>query len=407
MVLFILISFVILNKILYKSYLNPIFLQSVLWSLYYFFLNLNIDLYDIRMSDIDKFVLIQSIGFSLGGFLCILFTRRSAIYQRQPFNHNVSEITYKNLLLFYPYIVIIISLSVIMLLKEANSLSIFSVGDLKEELIEDDGKKFGTFGLIQLLSSVYVVIFIATQNAIKENKYKFIILLCTFIYFTLLLGSKGQFVFFFCSTIYLLIWKNKISKSQILIAVVFLIGFMLLVTLLRFGGDKDSITSESILNILIIYTITSLPGLQLFNAATPKVFGYYTFRILYVWLNKLGFDFPVAPVLSEFTMTPLPTNVYSYIKPYYHDFGYTGVFLLPLMLGAIHNFFYFKANKGNLNYLILSAFLVYPLGMQIFEENYFRQFTNWIYVFIFIQFLTQVNFNANRRSHNHLQPAVE
>lgn len=398
MVLAILIALVILNKVLYKSFLNPIFLQSVLWLVYYFFLMLNINSYDVKLTDVHKFLLVQSLGFSLGGFICLLFTRKNTLSIRAPFGDETSTTTYKNLLLFYPFVMVVMIVSCAFLVKEANSLSIFSVQDLKEQLIEDDGKKFGSFGLIQLLASVYVVIFIATRDLIKENKVKFFALLVVFVYFTLLLGSKGQFVFFFCSTLYLLAWMKKVNKYHMLIAGVLLVALMLFVTFIRFGGAEDSITSDSIIDLLLIYTITSLPGLHLLQAAQPKVFGYYTFRILYVWLNKLGFDFPVAPVLSEFTMTPLPTNVYSYIKPYYHDFGYPGVFILPLILGVVHNFFYFKANKGNLNYLILSAFLIYPLGMQIFEENYFRQFTNWVYVFLLIQLLTKVNFSRRLKS---------
>ena len=129
-VLAILIALVVLNKILYKSYLNPIFLQSVLWLVYYFFLMLKIDLYDIRLSDLSQFVLYQSLGFSLGGFVITLFTRRKNIFERLPFDEKQVEVAQKNILLIYPIVLGVLVITTLFLIRQTQSFSIFNIASL-------------------------------------------------------------------------------------------------------------------------------------------------------------------------------------------------------------------------------------------------------------------------------------
>ena len=171
------------------------------------------------------------------------------------------------------------------------------------------------------------------------------------------------------------------------------IGFLAILSLLFFlraGGESDSLQGDALSNLLLIYTVTALPALYISKFTAPHIFGFFTFRVIYVWLNKFGFDFPVAPVLSEWSVTPLPTNVYSYLMPYYRDFGYPGVFIFPLILGFTHNFIYFQANKGNFVFLLLNSLMVYAIITQVWEENYFRQISNWAYILIVILILVKV-----------------
>ena len=389
MVVFLLLSFLVFfNKVVYKSYLNPIFLQSVVWLVYYCCLYLNIDKYDIYLSNVTPFILLQSIGFSLGGLAYALFTKTSTIHSRIQPAESVLKRTRDNVNMLYPFVLSIIIICILILIREVGSLSFFSIMEFRDSLAEDDGKKVGLIGLVQLIVSVYVVTFIATIQKTKKTLPKTIALVVLFFYFTLLLGSKGQVVSFFCASIYLLVWQKKINKKYLYISLVGFIGIITFLLFLRGGGED--IDKESFANLLLIYTVTSLPGLYLSQSPPSACFGYYTFRVVFVWLNKFGSQFPVAPVLNEFVTTPLPTNVYSYIMPYYKDFGLTGVFLIPFAIGLIHNLLYFKANRGSLSILILSALFIYPLVMQIFEENYFRQITNWLYLIIIILLLTKI-----------------
>lgn len=396
--IFILVAIAIFNKLVYRSLLNPVFLQSVVWLIYYLLISFNIASYDVYLVNINHFVLLQSLGFSIGGFICTLFSRTATVYDRQQVSAFDISKTFANIRLFYPIVLFIILGAIAFIGKESGSISIFSIMNFRDALSEDDGEKVGAIGTLQLLVSIYVIVYIGTLVKNREKWYKPVLLISAFVYFTLLLGSKGQFVYFFSATTYLVTWQKKINKTYLVGSFAGFLVILILLFFLRAGGQTDSITEDSAGDLMLIYTVTALPALYLSQMSDPKIFGYYTFRIFYVWLNKLGFDFPIAPVLSEWVVTPLPTNVYSYIMPYYKDFGYTGVFIMPLILGFIHNFIYFKANKGNFVFLVLNALLIYAIITQVWEENYFRQITNWAYILIVVLVLTKVNFSSKKVS---------
>ena len=387
MLLAILIALVILNKALYKSYLNPIFLQSVLWLVYYWFLQSNIDEYDVYMRDVAALIVLQSIGFSIGGFVCLLFTRSSYIKTSQPAPIADLEQAYNNVNFLYPYVFVIIGACLFGLLREGASLSISGLSDIaaiRENLIEDQGQKYGLYGIIQFLVCVYFLVYFVSK---PKNELKYWLLLFVFFVFTLVLNSKGGFLFFVAPLIYGLVWEKKVSPLYVLYGTIFITGLFVLITLMRFNGAD----SEFLYYILLVYTITSVPALVIGNkAASSPIVGYYTLRIPHLWLNKIGFSFAIPPVLAEFTATPLGANTYSYMKPYFIDFGIVGVFVFPLLLGIVTNFIYFKARSGRLPYIILTSLLIYPLIMQIFDEHYFLWMSNWAYFTIVTLLLTVV-----------------
>ena len=397
MLFFFLLFLAVFNRIVYKSSLNPIFLQSVLWLIYYSLLCLNIKSYDIHLYQVTKFILYQSVGFSLGGFICFLFTRKSSFNNLNPLTQESISISQRNLQILFPVFFLLQVASLLVYVKSTGNISILAIADVRDTLVEDDGKKFGTYGLIQMIMAVYLLL-------ITLSKTKFTmwhkVLVGMFIYYTMLLGSRGQFVYYFITLFYILVWQKRISAKKILGSFAMITGLMYVLTVLRSAKAYGQTLTET----LMIYTITSMPALHIAQFSNSRYFGYYSFRVLYVWLNKFGFNYPLSPVLSEYTMTPLPTNVYSYIKPYYMDFGYTGIFLLPLMLGFVHHFFYFRARRGSFIFMFLTSVLMYPLLMQVFEENYFRQFSNIVYSFILTALVAKMNIHVNRSSNSNLQP---
>lgn len=403
--LFILLFIFLFNLYVYKTFLNPVLLQSLIWLVYYIILAQNINFFSV--SGIDKlnyYIIFQSIGFSLGGYICHLFTKKKTTETQIATNNKKLIIPQQNTELFYPYILIVLCISLVGIIMQSGSMSISKIADLRTTLTEDDGKKYGLFGLIQSIVSVYLILVFAV---LKKPSIKYKILLGLFLYYSLLLGGKGPFLFFFGGLFYMVLWQNKIKKIIVVYATVALIVLMGLVTNLRFGDSEATVTNGDVLKDLILtYTVASIPALEIAQADAPKIFGYHTFRIAYIWINKLGFDIPIDPVLSKYTTTPLPTNTYSYIKPYYYDFGYTGVFVLPLILGIVHNFFYYRASKGKLGSIVITALLMFPLITQILEEQYFRWITNWLYFSIFIFIITKVKIYDHRSSNCNVQPTI-
>ena len=378
------------NRFIYKSSLNPIFLQSVLWLVYYSLLSINIKAYDVHLYQVTKFILYQSIGFSLGGFLCYLFTKKSSLDTLSPLTNESINISQRNIEILFPIFFILQVVTLLVYIKSTGNTSILAIADVREKLVEEDGKKFGTFGLIQLMMSVYLILTSLSKTTFTKKHW---LLLGLFLYYTILLGSRAQFIYYFLSLFYILLWQKRINGKKIFGSIALILGLLYIMTILR-GANSNSAT---LTEILMIYTITAMPALKLGVFANSKCFGYYTFRVIYVWINKLGFNLPINSILSEYTMTPLPTNVYSYVKPYYLDFGYLGILFVPLFLGFLQQFFYFRARKGSFVFLFLTSILMYPLLMQVFEETYFLQLTNIIYSLLLATMVGKLSIRFKRK----------
>lgn len=336
----------------------------------------------VNHQDIAPFIWISCLGFSVGGLICW------GLYQKVLPEITIPEPLYdntllvKNLFLFYPLVLLSLGLTLPMVVKEVGQFSWGDIQELRNTLVEDDGKRFGLYGLIQTLSSVYLVLLLTHTSFSWRNG----ILLIVFLIYTYLLGSRGQLIFFVVPLAYDLLWKNKISIGQAMIGALSLIGFMVLITI----GRTQDFSWESIIPMLLTYSVASLPALSLASIDPVPLLGYNTFRVVWLWIGRLGFNIPVAPVISEWISTPLPTNTYSYLKPYYMDFGMVGVFVLPLLLGFVYNLLYFRAKRFHIISCYLLGFLMYALLMQPIEEQYFRWLTNWVYILFIMFFLKKI-----------------
>lgn len=398
--LLLLIIILIFNIVIYKSFLNPIILQSILWMIYYVVLSINIESFDIIIEDAFYFIFFQLVGFSLGGLIYELiynknYVESSIIDLQEKEDHDHIFIKY-NLSLLYPIIVTTLLIATYFLLKESTLTSLLNIQDLRETLVEDDGKKYGTYGLIQIMISVYIIIFIFTGS---KFYLKYIILIILFFLYTFLLGSRGQFIFFLGALFYILIWQKRISKLKLALG----IGFVILIIFIVTYSRTDDIEGDFLINTLLVYTTASIPALVIEQVNNSEIFGFNTFRLIYLWLNKFGFAFSIAPILSTWTKTPLITNVYSYIKPYYHDFGLLGITIIPAFLGFVYNLLYYNARKRNKSSLLMLSLFIYPLIMQVFDEQYFRWATNWIYIYIFIKLITKIKIYGRWSSNSNLQ----
>ncbi|MDI9880434.1 O-antigen polymerase [Flectobacillus longus] len=382
MTLALLLILLIGNSLLYRSLLNPIVIQTGLWLMYYFIFWYNQAYFSVNLDEISPFIGLSCLGFSLGGLICW------GLYQKVIPEITIAEpldddtLFVKNLSLFYPIVLLSLVLTLPMVVKEVGQFSWGDIQELRNTLVENDGKRFGLYGLIQTLSSVYLVLLLTHTSFSWRNG----ILVVVFLVYTYLLGSRGQLIFFVVPLAYDLLWKNKISAGQAILGSLMLISLIVLITI----GRTSDFSGESIIPMLLTYAVASLPALSLVSIDPVPYFGYNTFRVVWLWIGRLGFNIPVAPVISEWISTPLPTNTYSYLKPYYLDFGMIGVFVIPLLLGFGYNLLYFRAKRFHITSCYLLGFLIYALLMQPIEEQYFRWLTNWFYIVLVMFFLKKV-----------------
>jgi hypothetical protein len=107
------------------------------------------------------------------------------------------------------------------------------------------------------------------------------------------------------------------------------------------------------------------------NAAEERGWGRESFNLLYVVAGKL---YPIeVPEWGEpFALTPLPTNVTTYLGRIYRDFGILGCLVLPFLMGICYQWVYRHAARGDPLFLVLYGGGSWILFVSFFSFHLFR-----------------------------------
>jgi oligosaccharide repeat unit polymerase len=137
-----------------------------------------------------------------------------------------------------------------------------------------------------------------------------------------------------------------------------------------FGGNMTAF----LLNYTVAYLVSPLPALDyvLHHGIEYMHAPSHTFGFLLRALNAFGYSFPMPndmPV-SGYVFVPLPTNVYTIYKPYLLDFGFIGLAATILTIGFIQTFLYLRAIAGDKICLFVTALLVFPAVLSVFDDSY-------------------------------------
>ncbi|HFN7762208.1 TPA: O-antigen polymerase, partial [Escherichia coli] len=111
-----------------------------------------------------------------------------------------------------------------------------------------------------------------------------------------------------------------------------------------------------------------------------QVFGFYSFRNVYLWLNVL-YPVEIANILQEWVNVPFPVNVYTYLRPYYMDFDYFSL-LFPIIFGFFSGRIYVQKYRKKRIYYIVYPITFYAIAMQLFDDQYLTWLSNWILLII-------------------------
>ena len=89
---------------------------------------------------------------------------------------------------------------------------------------------------------------------------------------------------------------------------------------------------------------------------------------------------------------PYPTNVYTYYSLYIRDFGPFYAWILLAVFGFLHTAIHNKALRStNVRFIFYYAFLLYPLLMSFFGDQYFSLISTWIQIAVFIELFLFIN----------------
>lgn len=146
-----------------------------------------------------------------------------------------------------------------------------------------------------------------------------------------------------------------------------------------------------------IYLVSSLPALdiELKNHVEASYPGENTLLFFIKIGRKLGWlaNTKQASLISEYVSVPYPTNVYSVYSPYIKDFGKWFAWMMLFLLAMLHTWVYHKAKElKNLRFTIYYAFLVFPLLMSFFIDQYLSLFSTWIQVIVEVELILLINY---------------
>jgi oligosaccharide repeat unit polymerase len=163
-----------------------------------------------------------------------------------------------------------------------------------------------------------------------------------------------------------LYFKKIITLKPLLIGLIALFFFFVGFTSLRHNVDfegQDMLTTYIVGNMSAFDTLTP-------NSSTHL--GENTFRIFYAIANKLHLSSiePVS-VFQPWIYTPVSTNTYTGMYPFFKDFGYWGVGIFAVFYGLFFGWLFKKAQNGNAFFILLFSYLVMSVVMQYVSELFF------------------------------------
>lgn len=149
-------------------------------------------------------------------------------------------------------------------------------------------------------------------------------------------GKYGKLTFFliFITVVYVL-FERKLIKVRTIAIFCFVLFFIFYVfTVSRTSSDASPSDSMSIIDFLGIY-FTSPP--IAFGHLRPTISQYLCPNSLWTIYSYMGRFINGVTVehdaFSEFVFVPVPTNVYTIMKPFYQDGGVFGVAFFALLYG--------------------------------------------------------------------------
>jgi len=178
---------------------------------------------------------------------------------------------------------------------------------------------------------------------------------------------------------------------------VFLLVFSIPAVILNKGGSLELSVSENISSLAISLRDYALPSLVAFDqslTAGEPARSLRSFRSIFSIANAFGAKIDLPPDILEFTLTPIPTNVYSLYYYYYADFGMAGCAVLMFALGMLCTFVYLYAVSGDAPGVILYGLMAASLVLSGFSESFLSSASLWIQAVLIISIIYSKTLNG-------------
>ncbi len=407
----------LLGKFIYKRWFNPVFLYVASWSFIIYLYDLKLIGY-IPISNLTWIVVVSAfISFLFGVVIVYMFrdiffdndkTINSPARTSFPLWSNENELLMKRLILITAAIGLFASVfNWYILIKKFGSIAMVLVNASDIYKMRVSGEHLGKIPFLHLLS--FVSVFLSAIYSAYRNKFTFLVLI-PFIAVVLndaaSLARAGVFFAFvlfgitFITSRYFFQAKTKSDKynnNRNIILTSLVIVFLAFgsVSLIRFirnpMGDFKSTSielkamSKSGILSSSVYLYFSSPVAVLSQYLDKRdetaVFGENTFYPIYNNLNKIGMHYPLEPYPKGYFI-PMWVNSATYLRDLDVDFGASGIFVIPFIIGFLSTFFWFKFfYEEKLIFLTLFSFTSILIVFSVFYIG--TRLTFWFFGFLF------------------------
>ncbi len=223
-------------------------------------------------------------------------------------------------------------------------------------------------------SPLYYTLWLVTYllyliDADKKHWKRAALLGCLTLLFGIATMSKAMILSVGIITLFVLYKRGIISTKYILIG-----GAVIMAMMLVLQGIRQSISmdKDQVENIFEQYILRGFCAFDTLRPCSSAHSGENVFRIIYAVPYKLGWSSiePINPILP-WVYEPVATNTYTVMYPFFLDFGYVGVGVGAIVLGAGAGWLYTKSKQGNSFYTILYAYFCVMIVMQYVADSFF------------------------------------
>lgn len=408
--IFILLHFLLFvtnYQIMKKRIMHPAVLFSLVWFIilllhFIFSFTLLNELFPLSLSTYLIFFT-GVFAFSFGAFIQTVISQKNENRENNIANNSIADISISLRYIILALVVIGLPFYIQAAYRVflASNLDSF-FGGLRNELAYGNED----IGPLKYLTSFSFVVFAMNLYAFFKNRNrinKLLVILSFLITLTYAIFVTGRTLILMILALYIgisyiLNKKFSIKKITRLIAV-FIIFFIAIGIMYGKGGDTDNTAKENVMpaaQTFAIYLVTPLNALdwEMNNQFHINYNGNNSLR----FFMKIGEQLHLTPnlkvneLVQPFVFVPYPTNVYTFYSPYINDFGKLYAWVIIAFLGFLHTFFYDKAlATKNLRYTLYYSFLLFPLLMSFFQDQYLSLFSQWLQIVICIEGLIFLN----------------
>ena len=338
---------------------SPVFISNVLWGIFVLLYNVTSNgLYPLG----EKFylaILLWSFLFTIGGWL----VKKDNVKFRE-FVPNTLVLN-----IFFVVVILIAPITMMKIYQKASEgptdILFFNLRLLNTNP-EDFDFSLGIFGYVYSLAAISLMAeFLANKGKIYKN-IKIIILIVINAALSILTVSRTAFFFLLIALFIIYAFKKTVKVKHFLYVIG---GIMLLFIGMTFLKDSFD-DGVNINDSLALYLFSGMAAFETLEPAPVDYdFGANVFRIVYAIGKSLGFGTEPVSNILDYVSVPEKTNVFTFLYPFYRDFGFLGIGIFGFLYGLLFQFIYKNARKVKGFYLLFYSYLISVLLFQFVGDT--------------------------------------